>query len=421
MKRIAVIGSGIAGMSCAYYLSRRYEVFMFERDARIGGHTHTHTVETSAGSRAIDSGFIVHNERTYPNLIRLFRELGVETENSDMSFSVSDESNGREYSSRGLSGFFAARGNLLDVSHYRLLSEILRFNRSGRAFIRRLNAGAAASVEMPLSDFIRKGGHSPVLAERYLYPMASAVWSMSMQDIGDFPAVTLLRFFDNHGLLGINTHPQWKVVRGGSSRYIAPLTAPYHSRIITGVDGLSVERDATGVTLKSPTLSELRFDEVVFACPAAEALRCLKQPTGEEIAILQAFRTVANDAVLHSDSRRLPSRANARASWNYRLSSDSLQRPTLTYHMNRLQNLQLAEDYCVSINEHRPIDRERTIRRMVYHHPLYNSGAVRAQGEWSRVSGQQHTHFCGAYWFYGFHEDGLNSGMRVARSLGVEC
>lgn len=421
MKRIAVVGSGISGMSCAYYLSRGYEVFLFERESRIGGHTHTHTVETGAGPRAIDSGFIVHNERTYPNLVRLFRELGVVTENSDMSFSVSDARNGFQYSSRGLAGLFATPRNLVDWRHYQLLAEILRFNRNGRDFIRRLNGSAAAAAEMPLSDLIRNGGYAPALVERYLYPMASAVWSTSMHDIGQFPAVTLLRFFDNHGLLGIHAHPQWKVIRGGSSSYIAPLTAPYRDRIINRADRLSVARDAAGVTLESPAFSELRFDEVVFACPAAEALRCLKQPTAAERAILQAFRTVPNDAVLHSDSSLLPSRARARASWNYHLSSASEDHPTVTYHMNRLQNLQLAEDYCISLNERRPIDHAKTISRMAYRHPLYTPDAVRTQVEWSRISGHNRTHYCGAYWFYGFHEDGLNSGMRVARALGVEC
>jgi predicted NAD/FAD-binding protein len=244
---------------------------------------------------------------------------------------------------------------------------------------------------------------------------------MSMRDIGQFPAVTLLRFFDNHCLLGINTHPQWKVIRGGSSSYIAPLTAPYRDRILTGADRLRIARDAVGVTVESPAFSALRFDEVVFACPAAEALTSLKQPTTAETAILPAFRTAPNDAILHSDSRLLPSRAHARASWNYRLSSDSEVHPTVTYHMNRLQNLRLAEDYCVSLNERRPIDSMKTIRRMMYHHPLYTPAAVRAQGEWSRISGHNRTHYCGAYWFYGFHEDGLNSGMRVARALGIAC
>jgi len=421
MKRIAVVGSGISGMSCAYYLSRHHEVFLFERDTRLGGHTHTHTVDTSAGRRAIDSGFIVHNERTYPNLVRLLRELGVETENSDMSFSVSDARSGLEYSSRGLAGFFATPGNVVNWRHYKLLSEIFRFNRNGRKFIRRLDGETDAAAEMPLSDFMKLGGYAPVVVDRYLYPMASAVWSTSMSAIEQFPAITLLRFFDNHGLLGINTHPQWKVVRGGSASYIAPLTAPYRQRIITGIEKLSVGRDATGVTLESPAFSTLRFDEVVFACPAADALRCLKQPTAAETAILQAFQTTPNDAVLHKDSRLLPSRARARASWNYRLSSDSEAYPTVTYHMNRLQNLQIAEDYCVSLNERRTIGSSKTIRRMLYHHPLYTPAAVRAQGEWAHISGHNHTHFCGAYWFYGFHEDGLNSGMRVARTLGVEC
>jgi predicted NAD/FAD-binding protein len=246
--------------------------------------------------------------------------------------------------------------------------------------------------------------------------MASAVWSMSMDDIERFPAVPLIRFFDNHGMLGINTHPQWKVIRGGSDTYIPPLTLPYRDRIVTGVKSLSVARSDHGVTLRYEGSRPLEFDDIVFACPARDALTALESPTAAERTIL----TSSNEAVLHTDSTILPSRPWARASWNYRLGTDSPQRPTLTYHMNRLQNLDTAEDYCVSLNDGGLVDRNQVLQRMTYRHPLYDSAAVRSQARWNQISGCNRTHYCGAYWLNGFHEDGLNSAIRVAKTLGVD-
>jgi predicted NAD/FAD-binding protein len=275
-------------------------------------------------------------------------------------------------------------------------------------------------MEMPLSEFVKSGGYSRRLMDLYLYPMASAVWSTSMDGIERFPVMTLLRFFDNHGMLGINTHPQWRVIRGGSDTYVPPLTAPYRERIFTGVRSLSVAREDQGVKLRIEGSPPLCFDEVVFACPAREALMALESPTTEERKILDEFHTTSNEAVLHTDSAVLPSRPWARASWNYRVGSRSRERATLTYHMNRLQNLDTDEDYCVSLNDEGLVNPSRVMRRMTYKHPLYTAGAVRSQAGWDRISGRNRTHFCGAYWFYGFHEDGLNSAIRVAKSLGVD-
>jgi predicted NAD/FAD-binding protein len=421
MKRIAVIGSGIAGMSAAYFLSRKYEVALFEKEDRIGGHTHTHRVSTSRGVLPIDSGFIVHNERTYPNLVKLFRELRVVTESTDMSFGVWDTRTGLQYSSRGLTGFFASRGSV-SRDHLDLFFQIMRFNRDGRRFIRHIaEKSATADVRMTLAAFVKAGRYSRSLLERYLYPMTSAVWSMPVEDVERFPAITLLRFFNNHGMLSLNSHPQWKVLRGGSSTYIAPLTAPYRERIRTGLRHLIVTRESAGVAIYSEGRKRECFDEVVFACPAGETLICLAEPTVAEREVLGALRTSRTEAVLHSDASLLPSIPSARASWNYRVSGESQRRPTLTYHMNRLQNLGVAEDYCVSLNETAHIDESKVLQKMVYHHPLYDGGALRAQEQWDRISGVHRTHYCGAYWFYGFHEDGLNSALRVARRLEVAC
>jgi predicted NAD/FAD-binding protein len=414
--RIAVIGSGISGMAAAYYLSRKHDVFLFEKESRLGGHTHTVTVESSRGPLAVDTGFIVYNDRTYPNLVKLFSELGVETQASDMSFAVACRSTGFEYSSRGLNGFFAQRSNLLRLQQHLLLREILRFNREAPKLLS--NPEAAA---MTLGDAMEQGRYSSFFTERYLYPMAAAVWSMSTATIRRFPALTLLRFFANHGMLGIDTHPKWRVLRGGSSSYIPGITAPYRDRIHLGLDIHSVARDESGVTLRFTQRPGMRFEQVVFACHGDQILPLLEAPTEAERDILGRFKTSRNQVCLHTDSRWLPKRPRARASWNYNLSAEPDAGATVTYHMNRLQSLNAAEDYCVTLNANGGIDSGKVLRHMVYRHPLYDSGAMQAQTRWREISGANRTHFCGAYWFYGFHEDGLNSAIRVARSLGVEC
>ena len=413
MARIAVIGAGISGMAAAYFLSRKNEVSLFEREDRLGGHTHTHQMQTSVGTRAIDTGFIVYNEKTYPNLTRLFRELRLETINSDMSFGVSCRKTGFEYSSRGLAGFFADKRNLLRTRHFSLLAEICRFNR--------VSAGTLQSDTlsgMTLAEYAHRYRFKQELLDRYLYPMCSAIWSTSRGEIQEFPAATLIRFFSNHGLLGINTHPQWKVLRGGSHRYIAPLTAPYQERIFTSASPVAVSRKENGAVLKFKNRKAMTFDAVVLACHAPQALALLESPSERERQILGTFRTSANDAKLHTDSSLLPRRPRARASWNYHL-AEGAGSATLTYHMNRLQTLDTPEDYCVTLNDGGSVNDRQVLKQMTYYHPLYTASAIRAQQRWSEISNVDRIHYCGAYWFNGFHEDGLNSALRVARSFGV--
>ena len=424
--RIAVIGSGISGLAAGYYLSRKHEVSLFEKEPRLGGHTNTVTVDSSRGPIPIDTGFIVHNDRTYPNLVRLLRELGVETQPSDMSFAVSCHKTGFEYSSRGLNGFFAQRSNVFRPAQYRLLREILRFNRTAPALLEQPGAETAT-----LGDFLDEGKYQTEFTERYLFPMASAVWSMSFDTIRSFPALTLIRFFDNHGMLGINSHPQWKAIRGGSRQYIPPLTAPYRDRIHSDADIASVARGDSGVTLifrARPSVGRLgneappmTFDQVVFACHGDQILPLLESPSEHEREVLGNFATSLNATCLHTDSRLLPRRGRSRASWNYNLGLDAQESVTVTYHMNRLQSLDTAEDYCVTLNADGAVDPAKILLQMFYEHPLYTRAALRAQERWGEISGQNRTHYCGAYWFYGFHEDGLNSALRVARALGVEC
>ena len=413
MTRIAVVGAGIAGLAAAYLLSRKYEVHLLEREGRLGGHTHTHQIETSGGVLPIDTGFIVHNDRTYPNLIKLFKELGVERQKSEMSFGVSCRKTGFEYSSRGMLGLFAQRRNFFRPAHYRFLTEILRFNRIARFIL-----DDPASATMTLGTYMRANDFSTDFARYYLYPMAASVWSTSMEEIENFPAVTLVRFFDNHGFLGVSTHPTWYVVKGGSSQYIEPLTRPYAGRIRTGVKISSVTRSAAGADIKYHDGTSERFDEVVFACHAKQASELLADASPQERAILGSLSTSRNHTLLHTDSRLLPKRRGARAAWNYHLGT-GLRAVTLTYDMNRLQNLPVPERYCVTLNANGLVAERNILREMTYAHPLMTLTAIRAQGRWQHISGLNHTHFCGAYWFYGFHEDGFNSAVRVARSLNV--
>jgi predicted NAD/FAD-binding protein len=407
---VAVIGAGISGLAAAYYLSRKFDVHLFEKDTRLGGHTNTVMVESSQGPLAVDTGFIVHNDKTYPNFCRLRAELGVATAPSDMSFAVYSPETNFEYSSRGASGFFADRMNAIRPRHWFLLREIMRFNREAPRLL-------ATDDDIALGEFVEEGRYSAAFLERYLYPMASAVWSMSPDAATRFPARTLVQFFANHGMLGIDTHPRWKVIRGGSCRYLDPITEPIHGKIDISAGIQSVTRNESRVTIRFAERPERHFDHVVFACHGDQVLPLLADPTDTERDVLSNFTTTRNETVLHTDSSLLPRRRNARASWNYHIGSRG--RVTVTYHMNRLQGFDLPEDYCVTLNADGRIDPSKVIRRIVYHHPLYTREAIRAQARWAEISGAHRTHYCGAYWHYGFHEDGVNSALRVARALGV--
>ncbi len=412
MTRIAVIGAGISGLAAAYYLSPKFEVHVFEKDTRLGGHTHTVLVDSSKGPLPVDAGFIVYNEKTYPNFCRLMAELSVPTAPSDMSFAVRCPRTGFEYSSRGARGFFADPLNAVRPRHWALLGEILRFNREAARLLE------GFPEDLTLGQFVRSREYSADFLERYLYPMASAVWSMSSEATAGFPARTLIRFFLNHGMLGINTHPQWKFIQGGSQRYLDPLTARFRKNIHMNADIRSVTRCTSGVMLRFTHQEEMTFDQVVFACHGDQILPILGDASAPEREVLSSFATSNNEAVLHTDSKMLPRRHSARASWNCQIGGRGFV--TVTYHMNRLQALNVPEDYCVTLNATGEIDSAKVIRRMVYSHPLYTQEAIRAQTRWGEISGQHGTHFCGAYWLFGFHEDGVTSALRVAQTLGVQ-
>ena len=414
MKRIAVIGAGISGLAAAYLLSRRHEVSLFERDNRLGGHTHTIRVAGDRGEIPLDTGFLVHNRQTYPNLVRLFDELGVGTRPSDMSFSVRCTQTGFEYSSRGLGGVFAQPRNLLNPDQYRLLLDIVRFNREAPDV---LLPGAPRHT---LDTFVKTRGFGEAFVARYLVPMTSAIWSASVATIREFPMTTLVRFMSNHGMLSLASPVPWRVVAGGSDTYVAPLVRPLGDRVHRGCPPAAIRREHGGVTVTLRDGSAHRFDEIVLACHGDEVLPLLSDPSEAERETFAAFKTTGNEAVLHTDATMLPVQPRAWASWNYQLGAASDQPPIVTYHLNRLQGLNERTQYCVTLNPPRPIPASAVIARMVYRHPQFTAATEEAQLRWRSVSAERHTHFCGAYWRYGFHEDGLLSAMRVAADLGVE-
>ncbi len=415
MSRIAVIGSGIAGLSCAWLLSREHEVWVFEKEPRIGGHTHTVTVDTPDGPVPVDTGFIVHNEVNYPNFIRLMADLHVETCASDMSFAVSG--NAFPWCSRGLNGLFTERRHLVDPSFYGLWLEVLRFNRVARALLKARDGSGPT-----LGEYLSREGFSERFKTQYLYPMAGAVWSTTLLDMEAFPAATLVRFFHNHGFLGVTTHHPWRTIPGGTSRYLEPLTRPYRERVVTGARIISLLRSAAGVHLHLEGEDTSVFDHVVLACHGDQVLPLLADPSPAEREVFSAFTSNRTPTVLHRDPSLLPRKRRAWASWNFHEIGDS-GRLVLSYHMNRLQPLATRQDWFVSLHAEDLLDPGSIAGRYAYEHPRFTREAVRAQARWTEVSGPAsvhgRTHYAGAYWTYGFHEDGVRSGIRVARDLGV--
>jgi predicted NAD/FAD-binding protein len=405
--KIAVVGTGIAGMVAAYRLCRDHDVTVFEARDRLGGHTHTVGVEQDGERYAVDTGFIVFNDRTYPNFVRLLDELGVASQPSSMSFSVRCERTGLEYNGTSLNTLFAQRRNLFRRSFHRMIRDILRFNREATELAR------GGSYEGTIGSFIH--GYSREFIEHYIVPMGSAIWSAAPGKLLDMPALFFARFFDHHGMLTVNDRPQWRVVRGGSSRYIDALTAPYADRIRLGCPVRTIRRHATHVDVITDRTE--RFDEVVLALHSDQALRLLAEPSQAELAILDAIRYQPNEVVLHTDDSLLPRRPLARAAWNYHLTRDPSRQVAVTYDMNILQSLRSRRPFLVTLNRTDEIDPARIIRKLTYAHPVFTHEGVAAQGRWSEISGRNRTHYCGAYWSYGFHEDGVKSALRVADAI----
>ncbi|MBV4456702.1 FAD-dependent oxidoreductase [Pseudomonas sp. COR58] len=410
---IAVVGSGIAGLTCAYLLARRHDVTLFEAADRIGGHTHTAQVTVEGREYAVDTGFIVFNDRTYPNFMRILGQLGVRLRPTEMSFSVTDPDTGLEYNGNNLDSLFAQRRNLLSPGFWGMLRDILRFNRSARRDL----AERRIAADTTLDDYLKAGGYGERFILHYIVPMGAAIWSMPMAGMLRFPLRFFVRFFENHGLLSVGDRPQWQVIEGGSNAYLAPLSASFRDRIRLGCPVERVSRDGHGVDLHSPAGRE-RFDKVVLACHSDQALRLLEQPSAAEQSVLGALPYADNEVVLHTDTRLLPRRKRARASWNVRLGGAGDALPAVTYDMNILQGIQSDTTFCVSLNQSAAISPAKVLARYLYAHPQFSLAAVAAQARWAELDGQRHTHYCGAYWANGFHEDGVASALRVAAAFG---
>lgn len=411
--KIAIVGSGIAGLTCAYLLNRKHDIQVFEASDWIGGHTHTVDVQVEGRHYAIDTGFIVFNDWTYPNFIRLLGQVGVAFKPTEMSFSVSDPSSGVEYNGHDLNSLFAQRSNLWSPAFWGMLRDILRFNRQSLNDL----ASDRIDADTTLGQYLQRNGYGRRFIEHYIVPMGSAIWSMSLADMLGFPLQFFVRFCKNHGLLSVSDRPTWQVIEGGSRSYVAPLTASFAERIRLNCPVSRVVRDDNGVTLHSAA-GEERFDKVVFACHSDQALALLDQASTAERDILGALPYASNDVVLHTDTRLLPERELAWASWNYRLGGPSDQPAAVTYNMNILQGIDSATTFCVSLNQSAAIDPGKILARFRYAHPQYSLAGTAAQARWQELQGAQNSYFCGAYWANGFHEDGVVSALRVARAFG---
>jgi predicted NAD/FAD-binding protein len=413
-QRIAVIGSGVSGLVTARLLHPDHDVTVFEAAPRLGGHTHTHELERPGGPVTVDTGFIVFNERTYPNFMRMLELLGVESRQSDMSFSVRCDRTGLEYNGTNLDTLFAQRRNLLRPSFLGMIRDILRFNRHAP----RLLEGDDESLT--LGDYLRRERYGRAFVEHYIVPMGAAIWSAEPARMLAFPALTFVRFFHNHGMLSVDDRPTWRTVSGGSLRYVEALVAPFADRIRLATPITSVARGPGHAELELADGTRERFDGVVLAVHSDQALALLSDPSIDEREILGAIPYQPNEAVLHLDTQTLPRRRKAWAAWNYRIPVASQERLSVTYDMNILQGLAGDDTYCVTLNPCTPIDPAKVLKRLSYTHPIFTREGIAAQRRHAEVSGRNRTWYCGAWWGYGFHEDGVVSALDVARDFGVD-
>ena len=410
--RIAVVGSGISGLSAAWLLSRQHDVVLYEANERLGGHTDTHDVHVDGQALRVDTGFIVHNPIHYPLLTRLFAELGVASQETTMSFSVQDAGTGLEYNATTLDSLFCQRRNLVSPRFWGMLRDLARFYREAPALLALVGHGPT------LGDYLRDHRYGDAFRDQHLVPMASALWSSPAAGILEFPAKYLVQFMANHHMLQLTGRPPWRVVRGGSRTYVEAMAARWDVRVrlLTPVRGIA--RDAHGAVVRCDTGSE-RFDHVVLACHSDQALALLDDAHPDERDILGAIPYQANETLLHTDARLLPRHRKAWAAWNAYLPADPAQACTVSYCMNLLQGLAVDTPLVVSLNRSHDIDPAKVLVRRHYHHPVYTPASVAAQGRKDRIQGVRRTWFAGAYWGWGFHEDGIRSGVEVARALGV--
>ena len=405
--KIAVIGTGIAGNVAAHELSRDHEITVYEAGDYVGGHTNTHDITVDGRDYAIDTGFIVFNDWTYPQFTRLLQELNVEARPTNMSFSVKHEGIGLEYNGNTLNSMFAQRSNILRPSFLRMIKDILRFNRDAVESLEHEDA------ELPLGEYLRKHGYGEEFKNHYIIPMGAAIWSTEASRMQSFPARFFIRFFHNHGLLSVNDRPTWHVIKGGSREYLEPLTRPFADRIRTSTPVQKIKRFPGHVEIFTDRYARERYDAVFMATHSDTALNIIEQPTSAEKEVLGAIPYQVNEAVLHTDTSLLPERQLAWAAWNYHILKENRERVALTYNMNILQGIDSPHTFNVTLNNSDSIDPAKIIKRVEYEHPVFSPDSVSAQQRHDEINGTGLTWYCGAYWRNGFHEDGVVSTIKA--------
>ena len=405
--RIAIIGTGIAGNVAAYHLSRDHQVTVFEANDYVGGHTHTHKIQWDGQQYTLDSGFIVFNYKTYPFFTRLLEELDVPVQPSSMSFSVKCERSGLEYNGTTLNTLFAQRRNLLRPSFYRMIKDILRFNREAPRFL------SIPDMKTTLEEYLTQNCYGNEFIQQYLIPMGAAIWSADPSQMSAMPAQFFIRFFHNHGMLSVDDRPMWYVIEGGSHTYVRKLTASFRDRIRTNSPVESIRRNRTFVTVNVKNQPPERFDSVFIATHSDQALQLLSDSTALEEEVLRPMTYQENEAILHTDETMLPTRRRVWAAWNYHIPAKTQNRIAMTYNLNILQNIHAPVQFCATLNKSQDIDPDKIIKRMIYYHPVFTNQSMLAQQRQAEINGVNRTYFCGAYWRYGFHEDGVVSALNA--------
>jgi uncharacterized protein len=410
--KIAVLGAGISGLGSAYILSSKYQVDLYEKDSRLGGHARTTMINDENKTFGVDTGFLVFNEPTYPLLTKLFKQLNVEIEKSDMSFAFWNKDKNIAYNGSSVKGMFAQKRNLFSPTHYKMIKDILTFNETATNDLKH----NSNNLNKTLGEYISK--YSDAFKQRYILPMGAAIWSTPSEEMSEFPARTFLTFFKNHGLLGVDSHHQWLTVSNGSINYVEKIKEKISGKIFLNSNIVKIRRAVNGVYLIHKDGTKSFYDKVVLAMHAPDALEILEDATQNEVEILSAFKYKENSAVLHNDNNILYPNKKMYAAWNYTSYEKQKNAVTLTYWINTLQNLKTKKDYFVSLNETRNID--NVIEKISYEHPQFNTKAIQMQKRKNEISGQNNTYYAGAYWRYGFHEDGLLSANEVGKLLGCE-
>ena len=411
-QNIAIIGSGISGLTSAYLLSKYHNVHLYEKNDYIGGHTHTHELNENSNKLNVDSGFIVYNENTYPNFIKLLDTLKVERQHTEMGFSVKSDIGDFEYAGNSLRSFFAQKSNILKPKFWKMTFDIIRFNKIA-------NNDHEKKINLSLKEYLNKYSFSKSFAKNYILPMGAAIWSTSPKLMLDMPAYFFIRFFKNHGLLKIADRPQWWVIKNGSNQYVKEIIKPFinHIHLNSKIDTISRKGAKVYIGIKNKIKE---YDSVVISTHSNQALNLLSDPTTDEKNILGNIKYQKNTALIHTDVSILPKRKLAWSSWNYLINQDSNQLVTLTYNMNILQNLKSNKTYCVTINNTKKLNPDKIIKEIIYHHPLFTESSVKAQKQKAIICGCNNTYYTGAYWGYGFHEDGVNSALDVCSKFGIK-